>query len=168
MNYIIKPLEGFAEWYSIQQPCHQRGVLEGILRGGVLVEGSRVRFELCNTILESHIYENTLKYGTYVLIPTAQTLPQWKWWEPLPPYKKEVEASTKHNHYFKDCPYGKVDVYRILEIFDVTDPCIQHCVKKLLCAGGRGYKDINLDINNVIDTLQRWKDMREEEKNLEN
>ena len=69
----------------------------------------------------------------------------------------------KHNHYFKDCPYEQVDVYRIIEIFGVTDPCIQHALKKLLCSGVRGHKDQEKDIQDVIDTLERWKQMRNED-----
>jgi hypothetical protein len=72
---------------------------------------------------------------------------------------------TKHGHYFK--PVHKlthIDVYRVLELFDVTDPCVQHAVKKLLVAGGRGAgKDIGQDIQEAIDTLERWKTMRAED-----
>lgn len=70
----------------------------------------------------------------------------------------------KHNHYFKDCPYDKVDVYRILDIFNVTDPCLQHLVKKGLCAGKRGHKDFRKDLQDIIDTAQRRIDMLDEDK----
>ena len=72
--------------------------------------------------------------------------------------------TEKHNHYFKPCPYEAVDVYRVLTLFAVTDPCIQHAIKKLLVAGGRGAgKSINEDIQEAIDSLSRWQAMREEE-----
>lgn len=71
---------------------------------------------------------------------------------------------NKHNHYFKQTPYSHIDVYRVLELFEVTNPAIQHAVKKLLVAGGRGAgKDTARDIDEAIDTLQRWKDMRQED-----
>lgn len=73
------------------------------------------------------------------------------------------EGSRKHSHYHKACPYPSIDVYRVLELFTVTDPCIQHAVKKLLVAGGRGQKDIAKDIQESIDTLSRWQEMRAEE-----
>ena len=65
--------------------------------------------------------------------------------------------TQKHSHYFKPVPVGvtHIDVYRVLELFGVTDPCIQHAVKKLLVAGGRGPKDIAKDIQEAIDTLER-------------
>ncbi|KGX18827.1 hypothetical protein [Burkholderia pseudomallei] len=72
-------------------------------------------------------------------------------------------VQRKHSHYHKACPYPSIDVYRVLELFKVTDPCIQHAVKKLLVAGGRGQKDIAKDIQESIDTLSRWQEMRAEE-----
>jgi hypothetical protein len=70
---------------------------------------------------------------------------------------------TAHNHYFKPCPFGSIDVYRVLDLFGVVDPCLQHATKKLLVAGGRGHKGIERDVQDVIDSLERWKAMRAEE-----
>ena len=71
-----------------------------------------------------------------------------------------------HNHYFKPCPYDTLDVYRVINIFGVFDPCIQHALKKLLCSGVRGHKDQAKDIQDVIDTLERWKQMRKEDAEI--
>lgn len=71
--------------------------------------------------------------------------------------------SKKHSHYFKDVSkLDTIDVYRVLDLFSVADPCIQHAVKKLLVAGGRGAKDLDKDIQEAIDTLQRFQEMRRE------
>ena len=71
----------------------------------------------------------------------------------------------KHSHYFKSVAgLDTVDVYRVLDLFGVTDPCIQHAAKKLLVAGGRGHKDIDKDIQDAIDTLERWKAIRAEDE----
>jgi hypothetical protein len=70
---------------------------------------------------------------------------------------------SKHSHYHKACPFPSIDVYRVLDLFSVTDPCLQHATKKLLVAGGRGHKDIARDVQDVIDSLERWKAMRAEE-----
>lgn len=70
----------------------------------------------------------------------------------------------KNPHYFRSVGHLTViDVYRVLELFEVTDPCIQHAVKKLLVAGGRGHKDIGTDINDAIVSLERWQEMRRED-----
>jgi len=71
----------------------------------------------------------------------------------------------KHNHYFKKVTHlDGIDVYRVLELFEVTDPCLQHAIKKLLCAGARGNKDEGQDVQEAIDTLERYQDMRVEEE----
>ena len=67
------------------------------------------------------------------------------------------------NKYLRDCPYSKVDVYRVLEIFQVTNPAIQHAVKKLLCTGIRGGKDFDQDLAESIQALTRLQEMRREE-----
>jgi hypothetical protein len=73
-----------------------------------------------------------------------------------------------YSHYHKPCPYEYVDVYRVLELFGVTDPCLQHAIKKLLVAGGRGAKPAPKDIAEAIVTLTRWQQMRQEEERAAN
>jgi hypothetical protein len=69
-----------------------------------------------------------------------------------------------YGHYFKNVSnLDSIDVYRVLQLFDVRDPCIQHAIKKLMVAGDRGYKDISKDIQEAIISLERWQEMRDEE-----
>lgn len=80
--------------------------------------------------------------------------------EPLP--------KQRHPHYFKNVEaLTHVDVYRVLRLFNVTDPCIAHAVKKLLVAGARGDKAVvstlDRDVKEAIDSLQRWQEMRAED-----
>jgi hypothetical protein len=77
-----------------------------------------------------------------------------------------IGSERRHSHYFKDVGgLQTVDVYRVLSLFSVTDPCLQHAVKKLLVAGGRGAgKDIARDVQEAMDTLARWQEMRAEDK----
>lgn len=76
-----------------------------------------------------------------------------------------IKTAIKHPHYFRSVEgLSHVDVYRVLVLFSVTDPCLQHAIKKLLVAGGRGGgKDISRDVQEAIDTLERWQDMRGED-----
>jgi hypothetical protein len=76
--------------------------------------------------------------------------------------------AIKHAHYFKSVAgLQTVDVYRVLELFGVTDQALGHAIKKLLVAGGRGAgKDIGQDVREAIDTLQRWQAMRLEDTTL--
>ena len=89
----------------------------------------------------------------------------WRAEDGMGPVQRVIDEpeQRKHSHYFKPSPFSHVDVYRVLKMFGVTDPCLQHAVKKLLVAGGRGAKPIDKDIQEAIDTLQRWQQMRAEE-----
>lgn len=71
--------------------------------------------------------------------------------------------SKAHNHYFKDVRHlDYIDVYRIIDLYKITDACLQHALKKLLVAGGRGHKDISRDVQDVIDSCLRWQEMQQE------
>lgn len=71
----------------------------------------------------------------------------------------------KHPHYYKDVSNLKdIDVYRVLALFEVTDPCLAHAVKKLLVAGGRGGKNMQQDVCEAIDSLNRFLQMGREDE----
>ena len=48
-----------------------------------------------------------------------------------------------------------IDVYDVLEAFDVKCPALQHLIKKALCAGLRGHKDKEADLNDIASSAQR-------------
>jgi hypothetical protein len=81
-----------------------------------------------------------------------------------------MKNSSKFSHYYKKIPEGLeyIDVYRVLDIFGISNPCIQHAVKKLLVAGVRGTKDEQKDVEEAIASLERFLEMRSEEKSAEN
>jgi len=73
-----------------------------------------------------------------------------------------------HQHYTKDVSnLQTIDVYRVLDLYKVTSPPLQHAIKKLLCAGMRGAKDEARDIQEAIDSLVRWQTMRVEDESKE-
>ncbi|KAA0910668.1 hypothetical protein [Pusillimonas sp. ANT_WB101] len=70
----------------------------------------------------------------------------------------------KHSHYHRDVSHLKtIDIYRIFQLYDVTDPCAQHAIKKLMCAGERGVKTEEQDIREAHDTLARRLQMSAED-----
>lgn len=74
------------------------------------------------------------------------------------------KETSKHRHYFKNVQnLNIIDVYRVLELFDVQSHAVGHAVKKLLCSGGRGSKDYLQDIQEAIDSLQREIEMKKED-----
>ena len=73
-------------------------------------------------------------------------------------------SEQNHSHYFKDVSNLKhIDVYRVLILFGVTDPCLQHAIKKLLCAGNRGVKDELKDVQEAIASLTRYLEIKTED-----
>jgi hypothetical protein len=126
------------------------GCRDGVSRTAVAGEG------MANRIFWRHAndYNDIVRYRLRKPLPTS----------------KDAEPALKppkHSHYFKECPFYSIDVYRVLSLFNVSDPCLQHAVKKLLVAGGRGGgKTIDKDIQEAIDTLVRWQGMRAEEAAL--
>lgn len=70
---------------------------------------------------------------------------------------------ASENAYARPCPYGTVDVYRVLTLFGVTDPAIQHAIKKLLTAGRRpGGKSELRDVQEARQALDRYFEMQSE------
>ena len=73
-------------------------------------------------------------------------------------------SEQNHDHYFKDVSnLNFIDVYRVLLLFGVTDPCLQHATKKLLCAGNRGVKDELKDVQEAISSLTRYLEIKTED-----
>ena len=67
-----------------------------------------------------------------------------------------IPDGIKHPHYYKDVSdIDVIDVYVVLHRFGVTDPCLQHLIKKALCTGNRGHKDFLHDLQDIADTAQR-------------
>lgn len=70
----------------------------------------------------------------------------------------------KHRVYKKDVSHlDSIDVYRVLELFSVQSHAVGHAIKKLLCSGGRGAKDEAQDIQEAIDSLIRYQEMKDED-----
>ena len=57
--------------------------------------------------------------------------------------------------YHRNIRTESVDVYDILVAFDVTNPAIQHAIKKLLMPGGRGAKSTIQDISEAAQSIDR-------------
>jgi hypothetical protein len=71
---------------------------------------------------------------------------------------------NEYKHYQKNVEHLKwVDVYRVLDLFGVSNPCLQHATKKLLCAGNRGVKDELKDVQEAIASLTRYLEIKTED-----
>lgn len=73
------------------------------------------------------------------------------------------EPKLKSNKYLRDIGLkSHIDVYDVLVAFSVTNPAIQHAIKKLLCAGLRGHKDMLTDLIEANSAIYRAIDIESE------
>lgn len=62
----------------------------------------------------------------------------------------------ENSHYFIDVSdVDEVDFYEIAKRYNVTDPAIQHILKKCLAIGNRGHKDLETDLKDILKTAKR-------------
>ena len=64
----------------------------------------------------------------------------------------------------------KLDPARIVSIYGCSNLLAGTIVKKALCAGNRGHKDLLQDLDDIIGAAERWKEMllEDEEGDYEN
>lgn len=56
-----------------------------------------------------------------------------------------------------------IDVYRVIDLWELNHPALQHALKKVLACGSRGVKDAVKDAQEAIDSLQRFVQMKAED-----
>lgn len=84
----------------------------------------------------------------------------WQRTPPLNDQDAEIEQVRQHRHYFIDVSdVDEIDFYEIALRYNVTDPCIQHILKKCLAVGQRGQKDFHHDLKDIYDTAKRMLDV---------
>lgn len=74
------------------------------------------------------------------------------------------DTRANYPHYHKDVAHLQyIDVYRVLALFNVTNPAIAHAVKKLLVPGRRGAKDVQKDLREAVVSINRALQMMAED-----
>jgi hypothetical protein len=64
--------------------------------------------------------------------------------------------SFKSNKYMREVLPGIwIDVYDIIEAFDVSDGGMQHAIKKMLATGQRGHKNEATDRKDILASVKR-------------
>lgn len=77
----------------------------------------------------------------------------------MPLNEFECRQQATASKYTRDCKGVQVDVYDVLQAFDVTNPALQHLIKKALCVGIRGHKTKQQDLQDIIDSAIRAKEL---------
>lgn len=69
--------------------------------------------------------------------------------------QSKEQPRMKHNKYQRLIKGQWVDVYDILMAFDVTNPALQHLIKKALMPGTRGHKTREEDLREILASAKR-------------
>lgn len=66
-----------------------------------------------------------------------------------------VDLLPKNKYMREIKPDVWVDVYDVLFAWKVTNPALQHLIKKALQAGNRGHKDLSTDMQDIVESAIR-------------
>ena len=69
------------------------------------------------------------------------------------------QPSITPSKYAKTIHGVSVDVYDVLQAWGVSNPALQHLIKKALQCGQRGHKDNAQDLQDIIDSAIRAKEL---------
>ena len=69
------------------------------------------------------------------------------------------QAAITPSKYSKTIRGVSVDVYDVLQAWSVSNPALQHLIKKALQCGQRGHKDNAQDLQDIIDSAIRAKEL---------
>lgn len=119
------------EWLEDNRSKLSNGIYEYATGGGVYCQGTVLAVGVINYTLDRYKVEN----GNISLIT---------------PYNQ-----VKENKYVRECKGVEIDVYDVLKAFNVTDPALQHLIKKALCTGLRGHKTREQDLQDILDSAKR-------------
>ena len=81
------------------------------------------------------------------------------------PFVSVEDAATVNHPAITPSKYTKtihgvsVDVYDVLQAWGVSNPALQHLIKKALQCGRRGHKDNAQDLQDIIDSAIRAKEL---------
>lgn len=68
-----------------------------------------------------------------------------------------IKQRSKYHREIK--PGVWVDCYDVLKAWDVRNAALQHLIKKALQPGVRGHKDLMTDLDDIIDSAKRAKEL---------
>ncbi|QXO10368.1 hypothetical protein [Proteus phage vB_PmiM_ZX7] len=119
------------EWLEENRSNLEDGIYEYVTGGGVYCQGTVLAVGVINYTMDKYMVQD----GNISLIT---------------PYNQ-----VKENKYLRECKGVKIDVYDVLKAFSVTDPALQHLIKKALCTGLRGHKTQEQDLQDILDSAKR-------------
>lgn len=80
--------------------------------------------------------------------------------ESMPFELLEGDQDDQRSKYHREIKPGVwVDCYDVLKAFDVRCPALQHMIKKCLAPGQRGHKDLQQDMNDIVASAKRAREL---------
>lgn len=89
-----------------------------------------------------------------VFIDTVDEHQQWRFIR-----RPDAVPTEQPNKYSRTVKGISVDVYDILLAWNVTNPALQHLIKKALQCGERGHKSRSEDLNDILESAKRAKEL---------
>lgn len=123
------------EWLEENRSKLSDGVYEVTGLGNICCNDRLVNDDGC--VLTTDKYQ--VKNGNITQLTPTTLVGKWEQW----------------NKYNRQCKGVTIDVYDVLKAFEVTDPALQHLVKKALCTGLRGHKTLEQDLHDILDSAKR-------------
>lgn len=77
---------------------------------------------------------------------------------------KPDQDQMTQNKYQRKVKGVVIDVYDVLVAWEVTNPAVQHAIKKLLQPGQRGHKDVTTDLAEAGQSIGRAIEIEREPK----
>lgn len=87
--------------------------------------------------------------------PKSDPMGDWANWKRELAGAEPKQLETTTGKYIRHIGNQPVDVYDVLKAFNVTNPALQHLIKKALCAGLRGHKDRATDMQEILECAKR-------------
>lgn len=160
-NWIAQDAAGTWIWHW-NKPEHRNGMwINGDTRGyaakGAVLGDWRDTLEKRPDASEIPSHSNQPKPSTDI-----QECAEVKQFEPFVSVEDAATAkqpASTPSKYTKTIHGVSVDVYDVLQAWGVSNPALQHLIKKALQCGRRGHKDSAQDLQDIIDSAIRAKEL---------
>lgn len=136
--------------------------VDGTMLHNVDINEARVKIEFNLPPSVSTLPKNGITAWRPVVVPLSiETVPfnsSSLLKEPIPfkPYEKTVGPFYSNDKYKREIKPGVfIDVYDLIDCYEVTSGALQHALKKILAAGKRGHKDYEQDLIDILSSVER-------------
>ena len=155
--YGVKPVEKGGFFHSEECDYAGRGEVLGDWRCTSECRLWRDDADYGSDASEIHAHSNQPRPSTS--IPECEEVKQFEPFVSVEDAATAKQPSITPSKYTKTIHGVSVDVYDVLQAWGVSNPALQHLIKKALQCGQRGHKDNAQDLQDIIDSAIRAKEL---------